>query len=754
MASQAGISEHQSHEDMSVHVGGRYRGIDGLRALAIVSVVLFHTRPSMLSGGFLGVTVFFVITGFLSTRSIERAIGRGSFRYGSYVLKRFKRLWPMVLASIALTIPLVYLFSPSLLLKARADALPAAAFVVNWVYIFRKLPYFATAGVPSPLTPLWFVAIVMQFAVLWPAILLLLHRICRSRWMMHAAVLFLILGSSVAMGALSFNGDDTAHLYYGLDTRAAELLVGAELALLLADRAAAPVSKGTKPGLRAAADDPANDKTGQWVPARAWVNRLAKSMTARTSVGGVTIGMSDILALIALLALAAGVAVVDGEAIWMYRGGYLAAAILAALLVAACTVRGSVTAAILGCQPLVVAGSRAFAVYIIHFPLLEIMNPATRTTTMPWWGWLLQFAVIAGAAELIHRFIEVPVQRGITAGTTSEATEKGAKSVAGGNDGRAGQPNDNNAESKAMTGLRPVVTGAGRTVRTYLADVQPAAKVMAAAGLVAVIIVGCLPFDWDGIVEQRSIELRPEIAGEASLAGKKALAGVPGSSPSAGASKAPDSAGHAASPSSKPSASGSSKNAQQTPSKAPATPKMNAHAEKVPAGVPLSSWTFDAATGVCSADPLIIGDSVALGAADIIQQIMPKAVIDAQVSRQITTAPGIYAQHAGTGQGGSVVVVALGDNGPIRDEAELQSIVDAMDGKPVYFLTLRVPVSWQDQNNAILRSFAASHRNVGIIDWYGTSEGHSEYLYDDGTHLTPQGRPVYATMLRQAFCGQ
>ena len=101
-----------------------------------------------------------------------------------------------------------------------------------------------------------------------------------------------------------------------------------------------------------------------------------------------------------------------------------------------------------------------------------------------------------------------------------------------------------------------------------------------------------------------------------------------------------------------------------------------------------------------------------------------------------------------------MVVVALGDNGPIRDEAELQSIVDAMDGKPVYFLTLRVPVSWQDQNNAILRSFAASHRNVGIIDWYGTSEGHSEYLYDDGTHLTPQGRPVYATMLRQAFCGQ
>ena len=103
---------------------------------------------------------------------------------------------------------------------------------------------------------------------------------------------------------------------------------------------------------------------------------------------------------------------------------------------------------------------------------------------------------------------------------------------------------------------------------------------------------------------------------------------------------------------------------------------------------------------------------------------------------------------------GNIAVVALGDNGPIRDEAELQSIVDAMDGKPVYFLTLRVPVSWQDQNNAILRSFAASHRNVGIIDWNGTSEGHSEYLYDDGIHPNMTGAYAYATMLRQAVCGQ
>ena len=145
---------------------------------------------------------------------------------------------------------------------------------------------------------------------------------------------------------------------------------------------------------------------------------------------------------------------------------------------------------------------------------------------------------------------------------------------------------------------------------------------------------------------------------------------------------------------------------------------------------------------------------MALGAAEPLQQIMPKAIIDAQVSRQLGTAPGIYAQHAAAGTAGNAVVVALGDNGAIRDESTLQGIVEAFDGKPVYFLTLRAPVSWQDPNNATIRSFAAHHANVGVIDWYGTSEGHSEYLYDDGTHLTPQGRDAYAIMMRQAFCGQ
>ena len=142
-----------------------FRGIDGLRALAILGVIAFHTRPSLLQGGFIGVTMFFVITGFLATRSVLNMVDRtGSFGYGRYLIRRITRLWPVMLATIAVAPWLTWMFAPSLLQKVVSDSLPSALFASNWVYIFRKVPYFEAAGLPSPLTHLWFLGVTMQFA--------------------------------------------------------------------------------------------------------------------------------------------------------------------------------------------------------------------------------------------------------------------------------------------------------------------------------------------------------------------------------------------------------------------------------------------------------------------------------------------------------------------------------------------------------------------------------------------------------------
>lgn len=134
--------------------GTRIKALDGMRALAIVSVVLYHLRPSVLPGGFIGVTVFFALSGLLITRSVVSALDKGTFSYRRYLLRRFWRLFFPIVITIALSAALTYLFAPSLLLKVQSDCLPATLVVSNWFYIFRNVPYCAAAGLPSPLTHL------------------------------------------------------------------------------------------------------------------------------------------------------------------------------------------------------------------------------------------------------------------------------------------------------------------------------------------------------------------------------------------------------------------------------------------------------------------------------------------------------------------------------------------------------------------------------------------------------------------------
>ena len=121
----------------------------------------------------------------------------------------------------------------------RADALPGALFASNWVNIFRKLPYFAAAGLPSPLTHLWFLALVMQFYLVWPLLIMAIGRLVRAKWARTVVMVIIVLASSAAMWLL-FDPDDTSRVYYGTDTRLAELAMGAMLAMLMqrADRTA------------------------------------------------------------------------------------------------------------------------------------------------------------------------------------------------------------------------------------------------------------------------------------------------------------------------------------------------------------------------------------------------------------------------------------------------------------------------------------------------------------------------------------
>ena len=347
--------------------------LDGLRVLAILAVLVYHANPSWLPGGYFGVTVFFAVPGYLTTLSIEREIGRaGRLDYPRFILKRATRLLPSMLAVVGVTTLLCVFLAPNLLPKVKSDVVPALLFVENVFYIVRNVSYFANAGLPSPLTHFWYLGVVMQFYVIWPLVLLGMRKVVRSRRMACTVVGILAVASAVLMAVLYDPTGDTARIYYGPDTRAAELLLGALAAL--------------------------------------WTGGHGLSLWALPAVGprlkDAPAWTCDALALACLAGLGVMCFSLNGYSEFAYRGGMLLAAVLTAVLVSCLCRPQSALAHVLGARPVAEAGKRAFAVYLWHYPLLVVLNPATRTTELPVWGWALEFLLIFACAEASYRLFE------------------------------------------------------------------------------------------------------------------------------------------------------------------------------------------------------------------------------------------------------------------------------------------------------------------------------------------------------------
>src|SRR3712207_2714816 len=202
-------------------------GLDGLRALAVTAVLLYHAGLAWLPGGFLGVEVFFVISGYLIT-ALLLAEWRvyGSIDLREFWLRRARRLLPALFLLLFVVLAYAAVFLPDEVAGLRGDVLAASTYVTNWYLIFVNEPYFEAVGRPSLLRHLWSLAIEEQFYVLWPlaltAGLLMWHK-----WRLLGAIIACGAASALLMGFLYEPGEDPSRIYYGTDTRAAGLLIGA-----------------------------------------------------------------------------------------------------------------------------------------------------------------------------------------------------------------------------------------------------------------------------------------------------------------------------------------------------------------------------------------------------------------------------------------------------------------------------------------------------------------------------------------------
>jgi peptidoglycan/LPS O-acetylase OafA/YrhL len=361
--------------DIRAAVPARLSGLDGLRALAVALVVAYHLFPAWWThSGFVGVDVFFVISGFLiTTLLLDEGDGTGRIRLGRFWQRRARRLLPALALLVTVCATAAWVIGGDVLVKLGAQILGAATFSYNWVSIAAGTQYFS-ADTPELFRNLWSLAVEEQFYVLWPLILPLFLLLPRT-WLRVVVAAVLGAASAVWMAALVLGGADLTRAYFGTDSHAFGILIGVALAF----------------GLRRVLRSPAE-----------WMSRPA-FRGATLAAGLVAIGGLVVIA-----------ALPDSEGIATFPGALLGTSLLTAVAIAAGAWPRSWFGRAIDVQPLKWLGDRSYGIYLWHWPLLVLAVAWLQGTGpeagVPVWIGLGVLAATLVIAELSYRFVERPVR--------------------------------------------------------------------------------------------------------------------------------------------------------------------------------------------------------------------------------------------------------------------------------------------------------------------------------------------------------
>lgn len=385
-----------SHAPESPSVGAERRNpgwhympaLDGIRAIAIIGVLIFHGNPDWLPGGYLGVDVFFVLSGFLISSIVLFEIERtGKLDFKRFYARRAKRLLPALFVVLFASSILALFFAQDAVAKLREDIVSSTFYFTNWWNIISEQSYFEAMGRPPMLQHLWSLAVEEQFYLVWPVVLFVAYK-WRNRLGVRRVALIGALVSTLLMFGYSLamdmpGGNDPSRLYFGTDTHAMGLLLGAALATV-------------------------------WRP-RNLPQILPKQ--PRTVLSLIGLGALGLITLFYFTA--------SEDSWFMYRGGFLIFAAITAVLIAVATHPAVASSKILSVQPLKYIGQRSYGIYLWHWPIFVILRPGIDIGLDGLAAFSLQLAVTLVCAELSYRFIEQPIRNGAIKATWNKWNETG-----------------------------------------------------------------------------------------------------------------------------------------------------------------------------------------------------------------------------------------------------------------------------------------------------------------------------------------
>lgn len=690
-------------------------GLDGMRALAVIAVMIYHANPTWLPGGFLGVEMFFVISGYLITLLIIAERERTySVSLVDFWKRRARRLLPALGVLLVLVTVYTVIFEPSAVGQLRGDVVAGLLYGSNWYQLFVGLGYTAAFDF-APLRHLWSLAVEEQFYVVWPLVMIVLlgrkgtRRVADvSRWLFIAAVAIAVITALLyhpgiigepeqTPEAYWFIGDRAISkldfLYIGTFSRASGILLGAAFAMLWRPFA---VIRGP-------------------LRAKGWA--------------------FDVLAFLALVAfclmcwriyLVTPAGAADAR---LFRGGLFFASILTVVMIAAISHPGGRSNKVIGNPVLVWIGVRSYGLYLYHWPIYQaIRKLAGNKLTLG--QFVVAMVITAIVTELSFRLIETPIRTGAFMEMIRRARR-----------------NASPAPRRIMVGTVAVVTAV-----TVFAGVS-----LATADLEQNEIADAFEANADSTTDL-SAAAPPRPAIDDAETPTTVPTRIPTTPPT---TRAPVTIveGHDTA-STTPAAVGDSEAAATTIAEAPATTIPATTAPPTTAPPPAPVMSLGVVTDPSTITPLSVppappppairligfGDSVMLGSAD--RLAAQGFVVDAVQSRQFSKALPELQTIRDNGFLGSAVVVHLGTNGSFPQSSLDQMMTILADVPIVVFVTGKADRVWIPGNNEKIRALPEAYPNVTVLDWEVIGpQCPGDCFYNDEIHLNAAGQAYYADLI-------